>query len=131
VPGGIVVPVVHGAAEMSAVELDAEVGRLVEQARGGVTGTHQAAAGSDGPTIVTTISNLGMFGVSHFAPMLTPPQSSALGVGVIRSVPAFVDGELVERQCLDLALTVDHRIIDGAEAARFLQTMLHHLEATF
>ena len=128
VPGGIVVPVIRGAAELSVAEVDAEVRQLVEHARGGVPGTHQASAGSDGPAVVTTISNLGMYGVSHFAPMLTPPQSSALGVGAVRSVPALVGGVLVERQRLDLALTVDHRIIDGAEAARFLGSVVEHLE---
>jgi len=124
VPGGIVVPVVRGTAELSAVETGAEVRRLVDLARGG-------AAGPDGSIAVTTVSNLGMYGVSHFAPMLTPPQSSALGVGAVRSVPALVDGALVEQKMLSLSLTVDHRIIDGAEAARFLQTVIRRLEAPF
>lgn len=124
VPGGILVPVIRGAGSMKLDELDRVVRELGASARSGTI----AGTGTDDGPVVTTVSNLGMFGVHHFAPMLTPPQSTALGVGTIRTVPAITDGALVERPVISLGLTADHRAVDGAEAARLLQAVVRRLE---
>ena len=122
VPGGIVVQVIRDATAVSLLDLDAQVRRLAERARAG----QLAAAELTGA--VTTVSNLGAYGVSRFTPMITPPQSSVLGVSAVRGVPAVVDGVLAERRQLGLDLTVDHRVTDGAEAATFLQQVVRMLQ---
>jgi pyruvate dehydrogenase E2 component (dihydrolipoamide acetyltransferase) len=75
-----------------------------------------------------TITNLGMFGVDAFTPILNLPQSAVLGVGRIVREPAVVDERIVPRDLATLSLTFDHRVIDGAPAARFLDTLRHCLE---
>jgi pyruvate dehydrogenase E2 component (dihydrolipoyllysine-residue acetyltransferase) len=122
VPGGIVVPVIHRVAEMTIGELDDEVRRLVERAQAG-----QLSA-VDLQDAVTTVSNLGAFGVTRFTPMITPPQSSVLGVSAVRTVPAIVGDAVIGQSVLGLDLTVDHRVTDGADAARFIQTVVRRLE---
>ena len=67
-----------------------------------------------------TITNLGVFGIDHFTPILNPPEIGILGVGRIVKVPAFYDGQIVGRYVMGLSLTFDHRLVDGAPAARFL-----------
>ena len=67
-----------------------------------------------------TVSNLGMFGMTAITPVINPPQAAILGVGAARELPALVDGELVQRHLLTLTLSCDHRILYGADAARFL-----------
>ena len=70
-----------------------------------------------------TITNMGMFGVDSFTPLLNPPQAAILGVGRIVREPAVVEDQIVARDRLTLSLTFDHRILDGAPAARFLDTL--------
>ena len=122
VPGGIVVPVMKRVSEMTMEELAGEFRRLVAGAQAGQLAAHDLRGA------VTTVSNLGAYGITQFTPMITPPQSSVLGVSAIRSVPVMVDGVLTERRVLGLDLTVDHRVTDGAEAAAFMQTIVRRLE---
>ncbi len=75
-----------------------------------------------------TVSNLGMYGMTAITPVINPPQAAILGVGALRAVPALVDGELVERQLMTLTLSCDHRILYGADAARFLSDIRDALE---
>ncbi|NMC81047.1 MAG: 2-oxo acid dehydrogenase subunit E2 [Chloroflexi bacterium] len=75
-----------------------------------------------------TITNLGMMGISHFTPIITPPQCAILGVGALMEWPAVIQGQLSQKQMLPLSLTFDHRIVDGAPAARFLQDVRNWLE---
>ena len=85
-----------------------------------------SAAEQQGGTF--TITNLGAFGIDAFTPIINPPQSAILGLGRIHKQPAVVDNEIVPRDMLTLSLTFDHRVVDGAPAARFLQTVSNHLE---
>ena len=75
-----------------------------------------------------TISNLGMFGVESFIAVLNPPQAAILAVGATEDRPVARDGEVVVRPTMTMTLTVDHRAVDGAPAAEFLQTLKAMLE---
>ena len=77
-----------------------------------------------------TVSNLGMFGVEAFVPLLNPPQVAILGIGHVADEPAVVRGELVVRPACVLSLTFDHRANDGAAAARFLGALRDGLAST-
>ena len=68
-----------------------------------------------------TISNLGMFGIGYFTPLINPPESAILGVGSIQDSPVIVNGEIVVRPIMKLALTIDHRSLDGVPAAKFFR----------
>src|SRR5262249_49180141 len=75
-----------------------------------------------------TVTNLGMFGIDAFTPILLLPQSAVLGVGRIAPEPAVVADRVVPRETVALSLTFDHRVVDGAPAARFLDTLRRCLE---
>ena len=75
-----------------------------------------------------TISNLGMFGIDRFVAVLNPPQAAILAVGQVSEQPVVVDGALVARPVAHLTLTCDHRAVDGADGAEFLQTLKGLLE---
>ena len=75
-----------------------------------------------------TLTNLGMFGIDAFTPILNLPECAVLGVGRIRAQPAVVDDRVVIRQKVWLSLTFDHRLIDGGPAARFLQRVAQLIE---
>lgn len=83
----------------------------------------------DGEALSSTISNLGGFGVDRFNALLLPPQATILSVGRIVETPVVVDGRLRARPMLDVGLTADHRVVDGAAAARLLETFASRLEA--
>jgi pyruvate dehydrogenase E2 component (dihydrolipoamide acetyltransferase) len=76
-----------------------------------------------------TISNLGAFGADAFTPIVNPPQCAILGVGRMLDKPLAVDGQVEIRPTMWLSLTFDHRIVDGAPAARFLQALAERLAA--
>ena len=75
-----------------------------------------------------TITNLGMYGVDAFTPIINPPEVAVLGVGCITEELALVDGQVTARSKMVLSLTIDHRIVDGAPGAAFLQTLVQFLE---
>ncbi len=77
---------------------------------------------------VFTITSLGAFGVEAFTPIIHYPQCAILGVGRIQRRPAVVADQIVARDLLTLSLTFDHRVVDGAPAARFLQTLTQYVE---
>ena len=77
---------------------------------------------------VFTITNLGAFGVDAFTPIIDHPQCAILGVGRIQRRPTAAGDQVVIRDLVTLSLTFDHRIVDGAPAARFLQTLTQYLE---
>ena len=121
-PSGLVVPVVHGAERLSLAEIAAARSDLVERARDGKL----TQADLEGGTF--TISNLGMFGVEQFTAVLNPPQAAILAVGAATDRPVVRDGELTHRPLMTMTLTVDHRAVDGAEAADFLRTVKTFVE---
>ncbi|MFN8007756.1 MAG: 2-oxo acid dehydrogenase subunit E2 [Terriglobia bacterium] len=75
-----------------------------------------------------TISNLGMYGIDALTPIINYPECAVLGVGRIQQQPVFVGDRIVPVQLLTLSLTFDHRVVDGAPAARFLQTLCKLIE---
>jgi pyruvate dehydrogenase E2 component (dihydrolipoamide acetyltransferase) len=119
---GLLVPVVHDALRKSVVEIAEELRVLVDKAKKGSLSTQEVAGGT------FTITNLGTFDVDAFTPIIDAPQTAILGVGRIVEKPTMRDGQVVPRSMMTLSLSFDHRIIDGAPAARFLQTLRRILE---
>jgi pyruvate dehydrogenase E2 component (dihydrolipoamide acetyltransferase) len=121
--GALLVPVVFDADAKSVLEIGVESRRLAGLAR-----THDLApADLDGGTF--TVTNLGMFGTSRFLPIVNPPQAGILAVGAATRRPAFdEDGSVVPREILTATLVCDHRIVYGAEGARFLARLRELLE---
>jgi 2-oxoglutarate dehydrogenase E2 component (dihydrolipoamide succinyltransferase) len=121
-PKGLMVPVVRDADQRSIAGLEAEIGRLAGLARDG----DLAIADLQGGTF--TISNGGVFGSLMSTPILNPPQSGILGMHKIQDRPIAVNGEVVIRPMMYLALSYDHRIVDGREAVTFLVRVKECLE---
>jgi len=95
--------------------LDAELASLIYLARAGKLGADATADAT------ASLSNLGGFGIESFTPILTPPQICVLGVGAIERNLRETDGGFAFRSEMHLSLTIDHRAVDGADGARFLQ----------
>ncbi len=121
-PQGLVVPVVKAADRLSLAEIAAVRADLVDRAR------NQKLTADDMADGTFTISNLGMFGVEAFVAVLNPPQAAILAVGATEDRAVVVDGEIAVRPTMTMTLTVDHRAVDGAPAADFLQTVKAMLE---
>jgi pyruvate dehydrogenase E2 component (dihydrolipoamide acetyltransferase) len=75
-----------------------------------------------------SVSNLGMFDVEHFLAIINPPEAAILAVGSAKQVPVVVDGQLSAGWRMKATISVDHRVSDGAEAARFMQALAQYLE---
>jgi pyruvate dehydrogenase E2 component (dihydrolipoamide acetyltransferase) len=121
-PEGLIVPVLRRADARPLGELAQELAALAEQARAGGLRPDQVSDGT------FTLTNLGMFGVEAFDPILNPPQAAILGAGAVveRVVPR--DGQIVIRPLMQLTLAADHRALDGAAAALFLQDICRAIE---
>lgn len=120
---GLLVPVIRDADRLSLRQTTAVSRDLVQQARQGRLSGEQMR----GATF--TISNLGMYGIDAFTPILHLPQSAVLGIGRIVREPAVVAGAVVPREQVRLSLTFDHRVLDGGPAARFLDALRQMIEA--
>ena len=119
---GLVVPVIRNADKERLSEISAQVRGFAERAR-----NNQLTPGElQGGTF--TITNLGNFGIDAFTPIINPPESAILGVGRILKKPVVHEDEIVVRSMLTLSLTFDHRVIDGAPAAQFLQTVSNYIQ---
>lgn len=114
---GLIVPVVHNTDKKSLKDIAQEARGLAEKARAGKLTLEEVSGGT------FTVSNLGMYGVDGFTPILNTPQTGILGVGRIVEKPVIYRGEIAKRSMLVLSLTFDHRVIDGAPAGAFLQTV--------
>jgi pyruvate dehydrogenase E2 component (dihydrolipoamide acetyltransferase) len=119
---GLIVPVVQNADQRSILDIARETQRLAEAARTGKLRPEEMSGGT------FTVSNLGMFDVESFTAIINPPESAILAVGTITPTPAVVDGQVVVRDRVKVTLSSDHRVIDGAIAARFLQEVKRLLE---
>ena len=120
---GLLTPVVRNADLKGIGVIGTEVKDLVKRAKDRQIKTHEI----QGSTF--TISNLGMFGINHFDAIINPPEAAILAIGRIRDVPTVVDGQLTVVQRMSLTMSCDHRVIDGALGARFLDTLVELLEA--
>ncbi len=119
---GLIVPVIRNADSLSLVEIARSMKKLIEKAKKRKLSLSEVTGGT------FTITNLGQFGVDIFTPIINPPQSAILAVGRINEKPVVVNGEIVKRHIMSITLSFDHRIIDGAEAAIFLQGIKTVLE---
>ena len=120
---GLIVPVIHGADKMGIKEIAIKSRGLILRAREGKSLPDELTGGT------FTITNLGMFGVDTFTPIINLPECAILGVGRIRPEPTALDGEIVVRQRMWISLTFDHRAVDGAPAARFFQRLVAYIES--
>jgi 2-oxoisovalerate dehydrogenase E2 component (dihydrolipoyl transacylase) len=113
-PRGLVVPNIKDAGRLSLRELAGALGELTETARAGRTLPGDMSGGT------ITITNVGVFGVDTGTPILNPGESAILAFGTVREAPWVVDGQLAVRQITQLALSFDHRIVDGQLGSEFL-----------
>ena len=122
---GLVVPVIRNAAQEGLSVISAQVKAFAEKAR-----NNQLTPGElQGGTF--TLTNLGNFGVDAFTPIINPPECAILGVGRILKKPVVHNDEIVVRSMLTLSLTFDHRVVDGAPAAQFLQTLAGYIQEPY
>lgn len=119
---GLLVPVIRRADQLSILEIQQLGDELIQRAQEGKSMPDDLSGGT------FTITNLGMYGIDAFTPIINQPQAAILGVGRIVNKPVGLNGELVLRDRLTLSLSFDHRIIDGGPAARFLQRICQLVE---
>ena len=120
--GGLVVATIRNADVLSIREIADQARQLSEKARS------RGLSAEDMSDSTFTISNLGMFGVDHFTAIINPPNSAIMACGAALEVPVVEGGEVVPGLRMTVTLSLDHRVIDGAMAARFLQTLKQLLE---
>ena len=120
--GALYVPVIHQAQNMDIIEIATQTKRLVEKAEQGKLTLDEMA----NPTF--TISNMGTLGVEYVHPIILPPQSGILGIGAVFDEPVEKDGKWESHKRVGLSYAFDHRIIDGALAAKFLKKVIEYLE---
>ena len=119
---GLRVPVIHDVPQLTLRQIAARSRELIDGARKGTLNV----ADSQGATF--TITNLGPFGIDVFTPIINPPECAILGLGRTRSQIVMVGDRSTMQEQMTLSLTFDHRIVDGAPAARFLQTLAAMIE---
>jgi len=120
---GLIVPVIRDADRRGVLDLARESRRLVDAARTGKLKPEEFQGGT------FSVSNLGMFEIEEFTAVINPPESAILAVGAIQPTPVAVDGQVVVRDRMKVTLSVDHRALDGATGARFLQEFKRLLES--
>jgi pyruvate dehydrogenase E2 component (dihydrolipoamide acetyltransferase) len=119
----LLVPIVHGADRLSLAEISARRQEIVAATRSGTLRPEDVQGGT------FTISNLGMYGVDAFQAIVNAPQAAILAVGRIVERPVAIGGALTVRPVLTLTVTFDHRVVDGARGAEFLDTLASLVEA--
>ena len=121
-PEGLIVPVLHAAHEKELLQIAKEARDLARKAREGTLAVDEVTGGT------FTLTNLSMFEVDGFTPILRPPETGILGVGRVKRKPAVYEDEISIRPMMFVSLTFDHRVVDGAPAAEFLQNLAQCLE---
>jgi pyruvate dehydrogenase E2 component (dihydrolipoyllysine-residue acetyltransferase) len=119
---GLITPVVRGADQKSLSEIANEVRELADRARS------RKLTPSEYTGATFSISNLGMFGIDEFTAVINPPEGGILAVGAMTPKPVVRENEVVIRQIMRVTMSCDHRVIDGATGAKFLQTVKKILE---
>ncbi len=121
-PEGLMVPVIKNADQKSIMELAQETERLSQEARSRKIKLPELKGNT------FTITNIGSIGGIFSTPIINPPDVAILGVHRIRDMPVVIDGEIKIRKILPLVISFDHRVLDGAQAARFMNALKEHLE---
>jgi pyruvate dehydrogenase E2 component (dihydrolipoamide acetyltransferase) len=119
---GLITPIVKAANSKTLTEISAEVRELATRAKAGTLKAEEFQGGS------FSISNLGMFGVRQFDAIINPPQAAILAVAGAEQRPVVENGELTVATAMTVSLSSDHRVIDGAVAAQFLQVVKRFME---
>lgn len=119
---GLITPIVRHADYKNLGQISVEIKDLAKRAKEGKLAREEYAGGS------FTISNLGMFGVTNFMGIINPPQAAILCVGGIEDRPVVANGQVVPGKTMNVTLCADHRVIDGADGAKFLKTLQKYLE---
>jgi pyruvate dehydrogenase E2 component (dihydrolipoamide acetyltransferase) len=125
VEGGLVVPVIRQADKKSLAEIAQARAELVQKARERSLSKEEMKGGT------FTISNMGMFEIDQFSAIIQPPEAAILAVGRIADKAVVRNGEILIRPMMTLTLSIDHRVLDGAMGAKFLQSLKHYLENPF
>jgi 2-oxoisovalerate dehydrogenase E2 component (dihydrolipoyl transacylase) len=121
-PNGLMVAVIRDAQDQSVWQLAREILRLAEAARTGKA-TREELSGSS-----ITLSSLGPMGGVTSTPVINRPEVAIIAVNKVREMPVIVDGELEARKLMNLSLSCDHRVVDGWDAASFMQTLKGYIE---
>lgn len=119
---GLIVPVVENIDSKSILELAEDINQVAEKAQEGSISPQEMQGGT------FSITNLGVIGGEEFTPIINYPQVAILGIGKISETAEVVDGEVVPRNTVKLSLSYDHRVVDGATAARFMNKLVENLE---
>ena len=122
VEDGLITPVIRFADQKGLQAISAEAKAMAEKAR------HRRLTPDEYTGATFSISNLGMFDIDEFTAVINPPEAGILAVGRIAQKPAVVDGQVVPRRLMRVTMSCDHRVIDGATGAQFLQTVKLNLE---
>jgi len=116
-PAGLVAPVIRNVPELTLDEVSQRSHDFITAARTGTLTSEQQTGGT------FTVTNLGMYGIDHFTPVINSSQSAILGIGRIRDEPVVLDNKVVVGKVLSLSLTFDHQVLDGAAVARWLEKL--------
>ena len=123
IDGGLITPIVRNADQKSLIEISGEMKELAKKAKEGKLKPEEFQGGG------LSISNLGMFGIKNFSAIVNPPQGCILAVGAGEERVVVRGGAQVIRNMMDVTLSVDHRVVDGAVGATFLQAFKRYIEA--
>ncbi len=121
-PRGLVVPVILNADQKTVTQLSVELTEMAARARAGKLSLEEMSGGT------FTITNLGGIGIGHFTPIINDPEVAILGLGRSNYEPIYMDGQFQPRLMMPLSLSFDHRIVDGADGARFLRWIVQAVE---
>ncbi len=121
-PRGLVVPVILNADQKTVTQLSVELTEMAARARAGKLSLEEMTGGT------FTITNLGGIGIGHFTPIINDPEVAILGIGRSNYEPIYVDGQFQPRLIMPLSLSFDHRIVDGADGARFLRWIVEAIQ---
>jgi pyruvate dehydrogenase E2 component (dihydrolipoamide acetyltransferase) len=119
---GLITPIIRHADFKNVAEISVEMKDLAKKAKAGKLKPEEYKGGS------FTISNMGMYGVSSFQAIINPPQAAILAISGIQDVPVIKNGIVVPGKLMNISLSADHRVIDGALAAEFIKSIQHYLE---
>jgi pyruvate dehydrogenase E2 component (dihydrolipoamide acetyltransferase) len=119
---GLITPVIRHADRKGLVQISREVREMAGRAK------QKRLSPEEYTGSTFSVSNLGMFGIREFTAIINPPEAGILAVGGVEDVPVAVDGQVVIRPRMTVTMSCDHRVIDGAQGSRFLQTLKQMLE---
>jgi pyruvate dehydrogenase E2 component (dihydrolipoyllysine-residue acetyltransferase) len=122
VEDGLITPVLFDADRMSLWEISEKARELAKKAR------ERKLMPEEYTGATFTVSNLGMFGIDQFTAIINPPEAGILAIGSVEERPVVIDGQLEVRQRMRVTMSCDHRVVDGATGAKFLQTVKRYIE---